>query len=467
MLFAALETGSRGGRAPRERKGDRGAGVAPTSARAWARYPQPRSSRQAQVLIASRGAGSSAGRRGRGAGAPAGLLWRRNSVPSLRERGPEEGGAESREPAERARREQRMQSERGGGGGGTESRREPPGPPGRGWGRKGRRAGAGLLPWCVPRAGRRRARSPSQALGATRPVNPHICCRQPREGTTERGCSSLRTTDHLSGRSARYQLPPCFSLWASDSPESLSPGLPLAAAAPGRARRGPARRGPAACVRPSAARPRLRRGAPPSARRGRAAPAAAPPGSSQPARGLATPPERAGGRAEGRAGAAAAAAAAAGRPEEEEVVEKKAQAGRAPGVERAQQDARVEPAGDREGVIAPPPRPSPAPAPRLPRIPGPGPAPRKRSGVSRARSGPAATATAVATHALTQAAKSIQARRPRHGAHRRRGSRSAPPSSLPTLQCQLQSCGTGRGGEEAAAEAPPSPARLSLGPQRQ
>lgn len=166
---------------------------------------------------------------------------------------------------------------------------------------------------------------------------------------------------------------------------------------------------------------------------------------------------------EGRAGAAAAAAAAAGRPEEE--VEKKAQAGRASGVERAPQDARVEPAGDREGVIAPPPRPSPAPAPRLPRIPGPGPAPRKRSGVSRARSGPAATA--VATHALTQAAKSIQPRRPRLGAHRRRGSRSAPPSSLPTLQCQLQSCGTGRGGEEAAAEARPSPARLSLGPQRQ
>lgn len=148
-------------------------------------------------------------------------------------------------------------------------------------------------------------------------------------------------------------------------------------------------------------------------------------------------------------------------------MEKKAQAGRAPGVERAPQDARVEPAGDREGVIAPPPRPSPSPAPRLPRIPGPGPAPRKRSGVSRARSGPAATATAVATHALTQAATSIQARRPRLGAHRRPGSRSAPPSSLPTLQCQLQSCGTGRGGEEAAAEARPSLARLSLGPQRQ
>ncbi|KAH0517857.1 hypothetical protein LTLLF_118880, partial [Microtus ochrogaster] len=87
--------------------------------------------------------------------------------------------------------------------------------------------------------------------------------------------------------------------------------------------------------------------------------------------------------------------------------------------------------------------------------------------VSRAKSGPAATATAVATHALTQADKCIQARRPRLKAHRRRGSRSAPPSSLPTLQCQLQSCGTGRGGEEAAAEARPSPARLSLGPQRQ
>lgn len=142
------------------------------------------------------------------------------------------------------------------------------------------------------RAGRRRARSPSLALGATRPVNPHICCRQPREGTTERDCSSRRTTDHLSGPSAGYQLRPRFSLWAPGSPESLFPGLPLAAAAPGRARRGPARRGPAACVRPSAARPRLRRGAPPSARPGRAAPAAAPTGSCQPARGLATPPVR-------------------------------------------------------------------------------------------------------------------------------------------------------------------------------
>lgn len=87
--------------------------MAPTSARALARYPQPRSSRQAQVLIASRGTGGSAGRRGRGAGAPAGLLWRRNSVPSLRERGPKEGGAESREPTERARREQRVRREAG------------------------------------------------------------------------------------------------------------------------------------------------------------------------------------------------------------------------------------------------------------------------------------------------------------------------------------------------------------------
>lgn len=177
-------------RAPGESERGQGAGVAPTSARAWARYPQPRSSRQAQVLIASRGAGGEAGRRGRGAGAPAGLLWRRNSVPSLRERGPEEGGAESREPAERARREQRVrrgrQRQRGGGAGSARSprppRREPPGPPGRGWGRKGRRAGAGPLPWCVPGAGRCRARSPALALGATRPVILHICGRQPREG---------------------------------------------------------------------------------------------------------------------------------------------------------------------------------------------------------------------------------------------------------------------------------------------
>lgn len=164
--------------------------MAPTSARALARYPQPRSSKQAQVLIASRGAGGSAGWRGRGAGAPAGLLWRRDSVPSLRERGPEEGGAESREPTERARREQRVrrgrQRHRGGGAGSARSprppRREPPGPPGRGWGRKGRRAGAGPLPWCVPGAGRRRARSPALALGATRPVILHICGRQPRKG---------------------------------------------------------------------------------------------------------------------------------------------------------------------------------------------------------------------------------------------------------------------------------------------
>lgn len=184
------DSGGRRGRAPGQPERGQGAGMAPTSARAWARYPQPRSSRQAQVLIASRGAGGSARRRGRGAGTPAGLLCWRNSVPSLRERGPEEGGAESSEPVERARREQRVQRGRqrqpGGGAGSARpphpSRREPPGPPGRGWGRKGRRAGAGPLPWWVPGAGRRRARSPAQALGAIWPVIQHVCGRQPREG---------------------------------------------------------------------------------------------------------------------------------------------------------------------------------------------------------------------------------------------------------------------------------------------
>lgn len=98
-------------------------GVAPTSARAWARYPQPRSSRQAQVLIASRGAGGSARRRGRGAGTPAGLLWRRDSVPSLRERGPEGGAARRAGGARPARAASAEEAARRGGGAGVRARR--------------------------------------------------------------------------------------------------------------------------------------------------------------------------------------------------------------------------------------------------------------------------------------------------------------------------------------------------------
>lgn len=78
-------------------------------------------------------------------------------------------GAGSRRSAPGAsKRVQRgRQRQRGGGAGSARSPRpprgEPPGPPGRGWGRKGRRAGAGPLPWCVPGASCRRARSPAPA----------------------------------------------------------------------------------------------------------------------------------------------------------------------------------------------------------------------------------------------------------------------------------------------------------------
>jgi hypothetical protein len=225
---------------------------------------------------------------------------------------------------------------------------------------------------------------------------------------------------------------------------------------PGRAQRGPARRGPAACVRPSAARPRLRRRAPPSAGRGRASARgrnACPGAWLRRLRG----PE--GGR---RAGPAPPPPQQPPPPrgvEEEKEEEKEVQAGRARRSCAAPQGARVEPAGGREGVIAPPPRPSPAPHPTPPpRDSGP------RTRTSEARGGRAdPAATALSTHARSQAARSIKAPRPAPR-HRRPGSPRAPPSSLPTLQCQLQSCGTGRGGEEAASEASPSPVRLSRAP---
>lgn len=186
-------------------------------------------------------------------------------------------------------------------------RREPPGPPGRGWGRKGRRAGAGPLPWCVPGAGRRRARSPALALGATRPVILHICGRQPRKGPpSEAGAAAaappITCLDARPGPARARALPAgCGRPCAPTSGPALASGLlSPPPPPPGRARRGPARRGPAACVRPSAARPRLRRRAPPSAGPSRAAPAAAPPGSRRPPGASPRGPE-------GRAGAAAAA----------------------------------------------------------------------------------------------------------------------------------------------------------------
>lgn len=107
-------------------------------------------------------------------------------------------------------------------------------------------------------------------------------------GTPERGwIRRRRTTHHLSGRPAGPRPrtralpagcgPPC----APTAGPALASGL-LLQPPPGRVRRGPARRGPAACVRPSAACPRLWRRAPPSAGRSRAAPAAALPGSRRP-----------------------------------------------------------------------------------------------------------------------------------------------------------------------------------------
>lgn len=140
---------------------------------------------------------------------------------------------------ERAPREQRVQKgrqrQRGGGAGSARpprpSRRDPPGPPGRGWGRKGRRAGVGPLPWCVPGAGRRRARSRAQALGATWPVILHVCGRQHREGAWSEA-----------GATAAAAPPPpitCLDAWPG-------PGLGLALSL--WAAGGPARP-PSACAR--------------------------------------------------------------------------------------------------------------------------------------------------------------------------------------------------------------------------
>lgn len=118
------------------------------------------------------------------------------------------------------------------GGGETGSARpprgEPPGPPGRGWGRKGRRAGAGLLPRCVPGAGRRRARSPALASGATRPVILHICGHQPREELRgEAGGAAASSTSSSSSSSsgspaARSNWSPALRECTTKQPQRLS-----------------------------------------------------------------------------------------------------------------------------------------------------------------------------------------------------------------------------------------------------
>ena len=112
--------------------------------------------------------------------------------------------------------------------------------------------------------------------------------------------------------------------------------------------------------------------------------------------------------------------------------------------------------------------PSPAPSPSPPPDSGPRTRTSEARGGRTGRTGPR-RGRSEHTHALAQAVKPIKAPGPAPsttaGAPRAaRGSPGAPPSSLPTPQCQLQPCSTGRGGEEAAADAPPSPARLSRAP---
>lgn len=113
----------------------------------------------------------------------------------------------------------------------------------------------------------------------------------------------------------------------------------------------------------------------------------------------------------------------------------------------------MEPAGRGEGVIAPPPpRPSPAPSLSPPPDSGLGTRTSEARGGRTGRARPGRRRRrSEHTHALTQAVKSIQA--PRPAPSTAAAARRAPPSGLPTLRRQLQSCGTGRGGEEAAAVA--------------
>lgn len=132
-------------------------------------------------------------------------------------------------------------------------------------GTEGTEGGAGPLPWCVPGAGGCCTRSSAPALGTTWPLIPRVCGVSPEEP------------------GARLEPPHPAPVWtpgqapasSSRSPCAPTAGLLSPPPPPGRARRGPARRGPAACVRPSAARPRLRRRAPPSSGPSRAAPGAA------------------------------------------------------------------------------------------------------------------------------------------------------------------------------------------------
>lgn len=214
--------------------------MAPTSARAWARYPQPSSSRQAQVLIASRGAGGSARRRGRGAGAPAGLLWRRNSVPSLRERGPEQeadgarparasecreagSASEEEEQGVRARRARRAGSLRG---------RRVGGGDGRGGGR-GLGLFLGASPVLAAAALAPRRRLTSDLAGNSACLRASAPRRSPERGWSRR----RHAAHHLSGRPARPSLRLAHSLRAADGP-ARPPPAPSSPPACSRHRRG-------------------------------------------------------------------------------------------------------------------------------------------------------------------------------------------------------------------------------------
>lgn len=187
-------------------------------------------------------------------------------------------------------------------------------------------------------------------------------------------------------------------------------------------------------MRPSAARPRLRRRAPPSAGPSRAEPAAAPPGSRRPpgasprgpegGRRAEPPPPPAAGEEEGRGQA------------------------RLAGVVRAPQGARVEPAGGGEGVIAPPPpRPSPAPSPSPPPDSGPATRTSEACGGRTGRPGPGRRRRR-SEHTRAHAGSKIHQGPAPGPEHSRRGSPRTPSLELahPPVPAAILQHRTGRGG---------------------
>lgn len=267
-------------------------------------------------------------------------------------------------------------------------------------GTEGAEGGAGPLPWCVPGAGGRRSRSRAPAVGATWPLIPRVCGVSPEEP------------------GARLEPPHPAPVWTpgqapasgSRSPRAPTAGLLSPPPPPGRARRGPARRGPAACVRPSAARPRLRRRAPPSSGPSRAAPGAAPRGPeggrrTEPAPLPLPPPPPPPGEEQARAGPARRSCAGS--------------SGRACGAGRRR-------GGGYRAVAAPLPCPSLSPPPDS----GPGTRTSEACGGRTGRVGPGRRRRrSEHTHALTQAGRSIQA--PRPAPSTATGAPRAPPSSCP------------------------------------